>query len=165
LTKLARRRSNPDLLPGSLFQEVSVDGEARITQKHLFKAGSEVRLLPSKTGFSMTITKQMRRGVEHDCFKAIRALKERDGNRDSYEIGECVQEHIGKFAYMVADDIVYEELMAHVRQFGKAVTKFAQGLASGEKYYVHEEHIKTEIDERVVAFGRTPEKTASGPKF
>jgi hypothetical protein len=113
----------------------------------------------------MTITKQIRRGIEHDCFKAVRALKERDGNRDSYEIGECAQEHMEKFAYMVADDVEHDELMSHIRELGKAITEFAQGLASGEKYYIHEDHIKTEIDERISALERAPAKAVSGPKF
>jgi vacuolar-type H+-ATPase subunit C/Vma6 len=111
----------------------------------------------------MTI-EHIRRGIEFDAIKAMKNLKKHDGNRSTYDIGDCVEEHIEKFAYICSDEPV-EEIFAHVTTLARAVSEAAQGLTQGEKYYVHDEHIDSEIKKRVQRFKKELSERPAGPKF
>jgi hypothetical protein len=111
----------------------------------------------------MTI-EHIRRGLEFDAIKAIDNLTKHDDNRSSYDIADCVAEHIEKFAYICSDEPT-DVIVAQVDILAQKASEAAQQLANGEKYYVHQEHIASEIKERVKKFREELRENRASLKF
>jgi hypothetical protein len=111
----------------------------------------------------MTI-EHIRRGIEYDAIKAVRALKKHDDNVSSYDVGECAKDHFDKLAY-ICENEPSDEILTEVKAMAQKIIDTAQEMAEGEKYYIVRDQVESEVNDCVAAFERELLSKSSGPKI